>query len=129
MVLATAQDRYPMQQGAKWIMPGISQRPWHDPYEHPEMESVVRAFDASHSSIKRELTEAWTARSAQFMNYEHYLSMQEDWQALYLFRNGSLVQDTATVACGYRKPMRPDEIHESRPQRDRTAGPGNDRGL
>jgi aspartyl/asparaginyl beta-hydroxylase (cupin superfamily) len=98
MVTATPQDRHPLQQGAKWIMPGISRRPWHDPYEHAELEPVARAFEANHTSIKRELAEAWAARSAQFMNYEHYLSTQEDWQALYLFRSGRPVPDSATLA-------------------------------
>lgn len=97
MALKNTTGRHPMQQGAKWIMPGIPQQPWHDPYEHPEVESVARAFESNHESIKRELAEAWADRSTQFMNYQHYLSTQEDWQALYLFRNGSLVPDSSTL--------------------------------
>ena len=97
MLLLNKKQRHPLQAGAKWIMPGISQLPWHDPYAHAEMEPVVRAFEANHAAIKRELQTAWTGSSGEFSDYEHYLSSQADWQALYLFRDGKPVQESAQL--------------------------------
>jgi aspartyl/asparaginyl beta-hydroxylase (cupin superfamily) len=97
MIHPAMQDRHPLQKGAKWVMPGIPKRPWHDPYEYQEIAPIARAFDSSHSSIKSELAEARAAKNSQFMNYEHYLSTQADWQALYLFRNGGPVREAAAI--------------------------------
>ncbi|GAB2748479.1 aspartyl/asparaginyl beta-hydroxylase domain-containing protein [Kitasatospora kifunensis] len=97
MLRLNRKQRHPLQAGAKWIMPGISQLPWHDPYGHPEIAPVVRAFEANHATIKRELQEAWTGRSEEFSDYEHYLSRQADWQALYLFRDGAPVLPSADI--------------------------------
>jgi hypothetical protein len=95
MVNAGKGQRHPLQQGAKWILPGISQQPWHDPYGHPELAPVVRALEASHASIKKDLEAAWAARRNVFSDYEHYLTRQSDWQALYLFRKDELVSESA----------------------------------
>ncbi|MFD8368992.1 aspartyl/asparaginyl beta-hydroxylase domain-containing protein [Streptomyces hygroscopicus] len=91
------QKRHPLQKAAKWIMPGLSRKPWHDPYEHPEIEPIARAFEAGHADIKRELDEAWLRNGEAFSDYEHYLSTQSDWQALYLFRNGAPVAESAAL--------------------------------
>lgn len=91
------QDRHPLQRDARWIMPGISRRPWHDPLGHPEIAPVVRAFEAAHPQIKRELETAWRNHGDEFSDYEHYLTTQRDWQALYLFRDGAPVPAAATV--------------------------------
>ncbi|MFI1370234.1 aspartyl/asparaginyl beta-hydroxylase domain-containing protein [Streptomyces griseochromogenes] len=91
MLYASRKQRHPLQAGAKWIMPGISQTPWHDPYAHPEIAPIVRAFESNHAIIKRELEVAWTGNSTEFSTYEHYLTRQENWQALYLFRDGAPV--------------------------------------
>ncbi|MFF1308073.1 aspartyl/asparaginyl beta-hydroxylase domain-containing protein [Streptomyces sp. NPDC058307] len=95
MLAAGRGDRHPLQKGAKWILPGISQQPWHDPYGHPELAPVVHAFEANHAAIKKELETAWAARRKAFSDYEHYLTRQSDWQALYLFRKGGLVNESA----------------------------------
>ncbi|MFI8489214.1 aspartyl/asparaginyl beta-hydroxylase domain-containing protein [Streptomyces rubrogriseus] len=95
--------RHPLQGGAKWILPGISQTPWHDPKGHPELSPVVEAFEASHPVIKEELTAAWAGRRDAFADYEHYLTRQEDWQALYLYRGGGLVRESAdSVPAAYK---------------------------
>ncbi|MFC0598094.1 aspartyl/asparaginyl beta-hydroxylase domain-containing protein [Streptomyces palmae] len=95
MLEAGRQQRHPLQKGAKWILPGISQQPWHDPYGHPEVAPVVNAFEAHHAAIKQELAAAWEGRRGAFSDYEHYLTRQSDWQALYLYRKGGLVQGAA----------------------------------
>lgn len=90
-------ERHPLRKAAKWIMPGLSPTPWHDPYAYPELAPVVHALEAGHPAIKEELNSAWRARRAAFSDYEHYLVRQEDWQALYLFRKGGLVEESAAV--------------------------------
>ncbi|WP_221349532.1 aspartyl/asparaginyl beta-hydroxylase domain-containing protein [Streptomyces beigongshangae] len=94
--------RHPLQTGARWILPGLSPIPWHDPYAYPELTPVVEALESAHPAIKEELGSAWKARREVFSDYEHYLTRQENWQALYLYRGGSLVgeaADTVPTAC------------------------------
>ncbi|MFC8564463.1 aspartyl/asparaginyl beta-hydroxylase domain-containing protein [Streptomyces sp. NPDC057245] len=94
--------RHPLQRGAKWILPGISETPWHDPHGHPELAPVVEALEAAHPAIKEEVTAAWAGRREAFSEYEHYLTRQEDWQALHLYRAGALVEESAaTVPTAY----------------------------
>ncbi|MEU3410696.1 aspartyl/asparaginyl beta-hydroxylase domain-containing protein [Streptomyces sp. NPDC006658] len=89
--------RHPLQQGAKWILPGLSPTPWHDPRGHPEPAPVVEALEAAHPAIKEELAAAWSGHREAFSGYEHYLTRQEDWQALYLYRGGGLVEESAGI--------------------------------
>jgi len=96
-------SRHPLQKGAKWILPGLSPTPWHDPYAYPELTPVVEALESAHPAVKEELEFAWTARREAFSEYEHYLSRQENWQALYLYRHGRLVEEAAdTVPTAYK---------------------------
>ncbi|OKI94026.1 beta-amylase [Streptomyces sp. CB02058] len=93
-----SEQRHPLQKGAKWILPGISRQPWHDPYAYPELTPVVHALEENHAAIKSDLETAWATQREQFSDYEHYLVRQENWQALYLYRDGALVEDSAPVA-------------------------------
>ncbi|MEU2718001.1 aspartyl/asparaginyl beta-hydroxylase domain-containing protein [Streptomyces sp. NPDC007205] len=95
--------RHPLQKGAKWILPGLSPTPWHDPRAHPELISVVEALESAHPVIKDELKSAWEVRREAFSDYDHYLTRQENWQALYLYRNGAMVEEAAaTVPTAYK---------------------------
>ncbi|CAL9609118.1 aspartyl/asparaginyl beta-hydroxylase domain-containing protein [Streptomyces sp. enrichment culture] len=85
-----SEQRHPLQQAAKWVLPGIPQVPWHDPYAYPELLPLVTALEASHAQIKAEQELAWERRRAEFSDYEHYLVRQQNWQALYLYRDGAL---------------------------------------
>jgi hypothetical protein len=98
MVRAGKGRRHPLQQGAKWILPGISATPWHDPYGWAEIAPVVRQFEDAHPAMKREFESAWHARRDTFSAYEHYLSVQHDWNALYLYRGAALVPESAELA-------------------------------
>jgi len=98
MVRAGGGRRHPLQQGAKWILPGISPTPWHDPYAYPEIAPVAKAFESNHAAIKRELEQAWQVSRDGFQDYQHYLSVQQDWQALYLYRQAALVDASAALA-------------------------------
>ncbi|MFI6339633.1 aspartyl/asparaginyl beta-hydroxylase domain-containing protein [Streptomyces sp. NPDC050535] len=89
--------RHPLQAGAKWILPGLSPTPWHDPNAYPELAPVVRALESAHPAVKEELGSAWAARREAFSDYEHYLTRQENWQALYLYRGGAPVEESAGI--------------------------------
>ena len=93
-----AETRHPMQRDAKWVLPGIPQVAWHDPYEYPELLPFVRALEAAHGAIKAEHEDSWRARRGSFSDYRHYKGVQEDWQALYLYRDGALVPASQPVA-------------------------------
>ncbi|MEV7866702.1 aspartyl/asparaginyl beta-hydroxylase domain-containing protein [Streptomyces sp. NPDC088124] len=96
-------ERHPLQKGAKWILPGLSRTPWHEPYGYAEMDPVVKGLESNHAAIKEELAAAWSTQRSKFSDYEHYLTRQEDWQALYLFRGGGLVESSAsTTPTAYR---------------------------
>ncbi|HVJ88916.1 MAG TPA: aspartyl/asparaginyl beta-hydroxylase domain-containing protein [Labilithrix sp.] len=90
-------ERHPAQAGAKWIMPGLSQRAWHDPHAYPQIAAVVTALESQHADIKAEFKAAFEDRTAQIGNYEHYLVKRDDWKALYLFRKGELVRESASL--------------------------------
>src|SRR5262245_58500108 len=91
------QERHPMQKQAKWIMPGISRKPWHDPYAYTEMAAIIEALESKHADIKAEFDRAWNSFSSSFGNYEHYLVTRNDWRAIYVFRKGRLVDQTAAL--------------------------------
>jgi aspartyl/asparaginyl beta-hydroxylase (cupin superfamily) len=59
---------------------------------------VVNSLEENHGAIKHEFETAWMTRRQQFSDYEHYLVRQENWQALYLFRDGGLVDESAQSA-------------------------------
>ncbi|NJQ04190.1 aspartyl/asparaginyl beta-hydroxylase domain-containing protein [Streptomyces lonarensis] len=89
--------RHPLQRDARWVLPGISQQPWHDPYAYPELLPLVRELEAAHGDIKREITESWASRRDRFGRYDHYLGNQDDWRAVYLFRQGAMAKGAAEL--------------------------------
>ncbi|MEU3609031.1 aspartyl/asparaginyl beta-hydroxylase domain-containing protein [Streptomyces sp. NPDC035033] len=93
-----SEHRHPLQAAAKWVLPGIPQLPWHDPYGHPEILPLVKALEAAHPRIKADQERAWASSRERFSDYEHYLVRQRDWQALYLYRDGRLAEDAAPLA-------------------------------
>ncbi|MEV5129894.1 aspartyl/asparaginyl beta-hydroxylase domain-containing protein [[Kitasatospora] papulosa] len=90
--------RHPLQAGAKWILPGISQKAWHDPRSDPAITTLVDTLEGAHRSIKEDHRTAWRTKRGVFSDYEHYLTRQDDWQSLYLYRDGALVDNSAEAA-------------------------------
>src|SRR5262245_56149245 len=82
------QDGHQMEEGAKYVMAGASRRPWHDPYQYPQLLPIVRELEARHGAIKEEFTRVWTSRASSMDNYQHYLMTRNDWKALYIYRKG-----------------------------------------
>ncbi|MFD8719166.1 hypothetical protein ACFV2H_14475 [Streptomyces sp. NPDC059629] len=82
MTAAGKQQRHPLQGGAKWVLPGLSRQPWHDPYGHPELAPVMHALEANHAAIKKESEDAWamsTARCRLMLKF-HRRACQSDWR-------------------------------------------------
>ncbi|MFH8462875.1 aspartyl/asparaginyl beta-hydroxylase domain-containing protein [Streptomyces sp. NPDC017991] len=98
MLAAGRGERHALQKAAKWVMPGISPTPWHDPHAYTELAPLVRELEANHRAIRKDLVSAWAARREAFSDYEHYLTRQRNWQALHLFRGGGLVEESAGIA-------------------------------
>lgn len=93
MMRARRQDRHPLQKQAKWIMPGLTSRPWHDPYGYESLLPIVRGLEAAHPAIKSEFLQN-RGPIEQLESYAHYKGTQASWKAVYLFRNGRVVADS-----------------------------------
>ncbi len=94
MMLGRRQDRHPLQKQAKWIMPGLTSKPWHDPLEHEALQPIVQGLEKLHPQIKAEFLNTSQVGGA-LVDYGHYKGSQHDWKALYLFRNGQAVDEAA----------------------------------
>ena len=88
MLDATPDSRHPLQRQAKWIMPGLTSRPWHDPYEYDSIRPIALGLERLHSRIRSEVRGLMHDRGASLERYAHYKGSQPDWKALYLFRDG-----------------------------------------
>lgn len=97
MMQAGLQDRDPMQRGAKYVLPGVSRKPWHDPHEHPSLLPLVRQLEEHHGGIKQEFATLWSSRTGAFGSYRHYLMTREDWKAFYVFRNRAMTAESAEL--------------------------------
>ena len=95
MLNPRGQRRHDAQRDARWILPGISQRPWHDPHAYPELAEAIGSLQRNSARIKEEFNDAWNSRGGEFKSYQHYLGEIKDWKSLYLYRKGSLVVETA----------------------------------
>jgi aspartyl/asparaginyl beta-hydroxylase (cupin superfamily) len=96
------QDRHPLQKEARWIMPGLTSKPWHDPADYPAIAAIARRLEELHPEIEEEIFR--TSRSGEGMlRYEHYKVHDEDWKAIYLFRGGAPVESSRSrVPTTYR---------------------------
>ncbi|MEV5205268.1 hypothetical protein [Streptomyces sp. NPDC053720] len=68
----------PLRAGAKRILPGMSQKPWHGPRSDPAVASLVDALESAHGSISAERARAWRTKRAVFSDHEHYLTRRHD---------------------------------------------------
>ncbi|MCO7224323.1 aspartyl/asparaginyl beta-hydroxylase domain-containing protein [Pleionea sp. CnH1-48] len=89
------QQRDPMQEDARYIMPGLSTTPWLDTADFPKLAPLVSTLSMQSAAIKSEIHQAINRRTALLENYDHYLGRQDDWHALYLFQNGAPVTAAA----------------------------------
>ena len=58
MLAAKPQERHPLQRQARWVMPGLTSKPWHDPYEYEPLQPIVRGLERLHPCIKQEVLTA-----------------------------------------------------------------------
>jgi aspartyl/asparaginyl beta-hydroxylase len=88
-LLKRQEKRDVLQKGAKFVMPGSPCKPWHDPYEYPELGKVVRKLESLHPVIKEEIISAMDHADC-LTEYDHYLQPQKNWKALYIYKRGLL---------------------------------------
>jgi hypothetical protein len=86
-LLTRQAQRDPFQKGAKFVMPGLSCKPWHNPYEYPELSNIIRKLESLHPVIKEEIVSVMN-QEVTLTEYDHYLKSQKDWKALYLYKRG-----------------------------------------
>jgi len=86
--------RHPFQEKAKFVMPEMPSRPWHDPYQYPELSRVIRKLESLHPVIKEEITSVMDRESA-LTEYNHYLKSQKNWKALYIYKRGLIKESLA----------------------------------
>lgn len=79
--------RHPFQEKAKFVMPEMPSRPWHDPYQYPGLSEVIRKLESLHPVIKEEIISVMD-REGALTEYNHYLKSQKNWKALYIYKRG-----------------------------------------
>jgi len=89
MVYQRDMVRDPLQEGAKWVLPGLSTTPWLDPYAQGPLSTVIRKLERLNSKIRSEMQSVLALRADALTPYEHYLMVKQDWRALYLYRDGA----------------------------------------
>lgn len=94
MLYSNANDRLPMQEGAKFIVPGLSTTPWLDTKQFSSLLPLINRLEAEASRIKDEIDTVSVQRPAGLTPYEHYIDVQNNWHALYLFKDGASVQES-----------------------------------
>ncbi|TMP29974.1 aspartyl/asparaginyl beta-hydroxylase domain-containing protein [Pseudoalteromonas rubra] len=74
------------QEGAKWVMPGLSSSAWLDPANTAsELQAAIAQLEANADLISQEYHQA---RQANILTpYDHYLGRRDNWDGLYLFRD------------------------------------------
>lgn len=85
-----------MQRDARWVMPGLTSKPWHDPYEHEALVPIVRRLETLHPQIKAEVLEAVSAGTG-VGPYEHYKVRDDRWNAIYLFKKAAPVEASRAI--------------------------------
>lgn len=90
------QDRDPMQAGAKWVLPRLASKPWHDPLEYRELGHIVSALESLHAPIRTEIDDVISRDQYSLEKYAHYRGTQKGWRALYVFRDGRPVDENRT---------------------------------
>lgn len=102
MMLDHPSAREPFQKDAKWIVPGLSTTGWLETRDFPQLEDIVKSLEDNSEQIRVEFSNARNNRESALSPYRHYLQTQENWKALYLFKDGSVVTDHNEVPTAKR---------------------------
>jgi hypothetical protein len=78
----------PLQEGSKLIVPGLSTTPWLSTSQFEQLSGLIDMLESSSQAIKSEVLAAIEAKSDLLLPYEHHLGEQDNWSALYLYRQG-----------------------------------------
>ncbi|TQV85976.1 aspartyl/asparaginyl beta-hydroxylase domain-containing protein [Aliikangiella coralliicola] len=78
----------PLQRESRLILPGLSTTPWLSTSQFKPLHQLIQTLESSSSEIKSEIWSAIESNSDLLLPYVHYLGEQDDWSALYLYRNG-----------------------------------------
>lgn len=90
MIEDRPENRQDGQQQSKWILPGLSTTPWLSPRQFDRYVPLVDCLEHHAATMRSEMLGVINRRSSGLVNYEHYLGKQDDWQAVYLFKDGKV---------------------------------------
>lgn len=93
--------RDPWQKGAKFVMPDLPSKPWHDPYEYPELREIIGRLESLHPLIKEEIISTMN-RGGTLVEYDHYSKSQKNWKALYIYKRGPIKENMALCPRTFR---------------------------
>ncbi len=88
MMNSNPADRTPLQKDAKWIVPGLSKGGWLEVDSYPQLKMLITSLEQNATAIKKEIVELIEIKDQAVNPYQHYLKTQNNWKALYLFKDG-----------------------------------------
>jgi hypothetical protein len=77
--------------GGRWLLPGLPERPWHDPAEYGGIAVLAEQLGQAHGAVKAEFAAA-RRNPDLFATYPHFLGGKEDWRTAPLFHRGTAVE-------------------------------------
>jgi len=79
------------QRDARWVLPGVSGKPWHDISDYPDISALTAALTGSHDALYAEYERARLEEAGSFQDYRHYLGSQDGWKSGYVYNRGHVV--------------------------------------
>lgn len=79
--------RHPLQKNAKFIMPGIISKPWHNIHDYPEIAQSVEELKKLYPIIKSEINAIVAKQEKVIESYAHHQLNLPSWKAFYLYKD------------------------------------------
>lgn len=86
MLKSPLRHRDRMQHGAKYVIPGLTAKPWRTIADYPEIQTIETILNKLHTEIKKEVTLA-RVNKTNILSYKHYKVNMSKWKALYLYKD------------------------------------------
>jgi hypothetical protein len=91
-------DRAPLQ-NSRYVMPGLSKKGWHDPYDYPDFARIARGWEEHHPAIRNEIVSFCDEQNEKLEKYKHYFNVEdENWRSIYLHQGGRYVEENRPVS-------------------------------
>lgn len=94
MLKSPLKHRDPAQKDTKYVMPGLTSKPWHSVSDYPEISKIATVLERLHPQIKKEISQVGD-KNQILPSYKHYRVSLDNWKALYLYRNNAKTDEGA----------------------------------